>query len=234
MDEKRKTAWNAAIKKLRQTEEVLPPEEHDALFQEGMFKGDIKHDIRIREEAVLFVRYLMHGYYIDPLPWFGDIIAHAWFHARDWDREWGSNRADKLLQKCIAADDFDHWVALNLIAARLHRERGPFPDTLADWAADVHARLKAGTQKPPAKERANEGQPPYAYEERNNAYLMANDWLEHYGMDSAEDRISVIAEGIEGVDDAKTEDVVKTKDVIRKGLGRARKPNWRRAPWPGE
>ena len=227
MDEKRKTAWKEAIKKKRSVSisesqrNEITRKENDALLREGMFGVKNKDAL---EEAVLFLHYFFHGLNVDPLPWLGESIAHHWFELRDWDRKWGKDykeRADRLLREYIAADDFDHWAALNLIAERLHRARVPFPDALADWAADVHARLQAGTLKPPAKEQGHKGDPPYANEDRNGLYFAANDWLEHFGMKNATDRIGVIAEWI-GDDES----------VVRKGLTKWRKGNWRRAPWP--
>ena len=142
MDEDRRVAWEAAIEKLRRREEVSP-EEHCDLLREGMFEGVATPDIF--EEADLFLDYWLHHLSVDPLPWFGEIIAGSWFRLREWDGEWGSKHAETALRDYVAADDFDHWAALNLIAARLHRERELFPDTLADWAANVHRSLSDGT-----------------------------------------------------------------------------------------
>ena len=139
MDEGRRVAWEAAIEKLRRREEVSP-EEHCDLLREGMFEGVATPDVF--EEADLFLDYWLHHLSIDPLPWFGEIIAGSWFRLREWDGEWGSKRAETALRDYVAADDFDHWAALNLIAARLYRERELFPDTLADWAANVHRSLR--------------------------------------------------------------------------------------------
>ena len=140
-------------------------------------------------------------------------IAHAWFQRRRRD----ANRADEELSNFVAADDFDHWTALNLIAARLHRDRERFPDALAEWAAELHE----GKHKPPPRERGDRGGPPYAQEDRNRVYYMADIWLQHYAMTRADDRIEVIARYI-GDDGS----------VVRKGLTRWRNPEWRRAPWP--
>ena len=192
----------------------MSPEEHYALLREGMFSVENKADAQ--EEAILFLRYFLDCHNIDPLPWLGEALAHHWCQLRDWDRRWGKNYADKLLRDYIAANDFDHWTALNLIAARLHRERQPLPDALADWAAELHEGKEA-----PAKEKGNKGEPPYAHEDRNRVYFVANNWLEYFGMASAEDRIHVIATWL-GHDES----------VIRKGLTRWRKEDWRRAPWP--
>ena len=132
-----------------------------------------------------------------------------------WCRD--ANRADEELSNFVAADDFDHWTALNLIAARLHRDRERFPDALAEWAAELHE----GKHKPPPRERGDRGGPPYAQEDRNRVYYMADIWLQHYAMTRADDRIEVIARYI-GDDGS----------VVRKGLTRWRNPEWRRAPWP--
>ena len=211
MDEKRRAAWKAAIAKRKRGEEV-PPEEHDALLRDGMFGEGNRAEIQ--EEALLFLRYWVHGLNIDPLPWLGKAIAHAWFQRRRRD----ANRADEELSNFVAADDFDHWTALNLIAARLHRDRERFPDALAEWAAELHE----GKHKRPPRERGDRGGPPYAQEDRNRVYYMADIWLQHYAMTRADDRIEVIARYI-GDDGS----------VVRKGLTRWRNPEWRRAPWPG-
>ena len=155
----RRAAWEAAIAK-QECDEEVPLEKHYALLREGMFAGAANADVR--EEADCFLRYWCRGMNLDPLPWLGPVIAHHWFEMREWDRRWASNRAEKALRDYIAADDFEHWAALNKIAIRLHTEREPFPDALAEWAADVHRHLCDGTFKAPAKERGNEGQPPYA------------------------------------------------------------------------
>ena len=210
MDEKRRAAWKAAIAKRKQGEEV-PPEEHCALLRDGMFGEGNRAEIQ--EEALLFLRYWVHGLNIDPLPWLGKAIAHAWFQRRRRD----ANRADEELSNFVAADDFDHWTALNLIAARLHRDRERFPDALAEWAAELHE----GKDKSPPRERGDRGGPPYAQEDRNRVYYMADIWLQHYAMTRADDRIEVIARYI-GDDGS----------VVRKGLTRWRNPEWRRAPWP--
>ena len=213
VDEARRAAWKAAIAKQRGGEDV-PPEDHYALLRSGMFAGEATPDIL--EEAALFLRYWIGSPDIETLPWFGKIIADHWFQQRDWDRKWARNRTDALLQEYIAADDLDHWTALNNIAAMLHRARDPFPHTLADWAADVHD----GKLDPPRKERSHKGDPPYAQQERNAVFAAANDWLKHFGMERAGDRIGVIAEY-----------TGHGESVVSKGLTRHRTDGWRRAPW---
>ena len=214
MDDERRAAWKAAIS-LRDQGKDVPNEDHYALLREGMFKGVSKADAA--EEAYLFLQYWVHSLNRSPLLWLGEAIGHHWFHLCDWDRQWGSNRADKALREYVAATDFDHWTALNTIAARLHRERKPFPDVLADWSAEFHE----GKHKPPRKERGHKGLPPYVHEGRNAAFFMADNWLEHFGMTCAEDRLTAIS--------GFTRD---GEDVIRKGLARWQDNRWRRAPWP--
>ena len=213
MDEKRRAAWESAIVKHNRGEDV-PEEEHYALLQENMFQGDATPDVL--EEAALFLHYWIPDP-DDPIPWLGEAIANHWFRVRDWDRQWQKNRADDVLRTCIGADDYDHWVGLNLIAARLHRKREKFPEVLADWAVNVHE----GKLKPPPKERGHKGSPPYAYEDRNGAFFMAENWLNHFGMERAEDRIGVIAGFLK-----------VSESTVQKGLTRWRKSDWRRAPWP--
>ena len=210
MDEEREDAWKAAIAKLKRGKDV-PLAEHYALLRKGMFSEGNKVDVR--EEAFLFLEYWLHGLNDAPLPWLGEAIANDWFQRRLRD----ANGTDEALQDFVAADDFDHWTALNLIAARLHRERLPFPDAIAEWAGELHE----GKCSSPARERGNKGQPPYANQDRNRVYFMADIWLGHFGMTSADDRIGVIAEYY-GDDES----------VVRKGLTRWRDTKWRRAPWP--
>ena len=212
MDERRRAAWEAAIGQRDRGEDV-PPEEHYALLRDGMFKGS---EIDAAEEAALFLRYWCDALSRDPLPWFGEIIAHRWFLLRERDPQWGRSRADAALREYIAAHDFDHWTALNLIAARLHRQREAFPDALVDWAVEVYE----GKREPPDKEKGNRGEPPYRHEERNGIYWMADHWLEHLGMARAKDRLAAIA-GYVGADE----------EVVRKGLKRWHDDRWRRAPW---
>lgn len=214
MDENRRAAWEAAIAKRERGEDV-PPDERNALLRDGMFNGEATPVVM--EEAALFLRYWLHGLSLEPLPWFGEIIAASWFHLRDWDREWNRNRADKKLRDYVAAEDFDHWEVLNIIAARLHRQREALPDVLADWAAEFHE----GKRPRPPKGRGNRGEPPYAHEERNGIFFMADDWLEHFGMSRAADRLAAIAAFAE-VDE----------EVVRRGLTRWRDSQWQRAPWP--
>ena len=219
---KRREAWDAAIAKLARHEDVTL-EEHSALLREGML-GDQNKDVA--EEAQLFLTYWFRHRRADPIPWLGPAIANSWFSLRDWDRQWtqrGRRRlSEPTLREYIAADDFDHWIALNEIAARLHENRERFPSALAVWSADVHRQICDGTFKPPAKERANRGQPPYAHEDRNRLYDSADNWLEHYGMEKPEDRIHTISDYTGDSD-----------DVVRKGLKRWREQKNRRAPWPG-
>ena len=209
MDETRRAAWKAAIAELKRGEGV-PPEEHYGLLREGMFSEGNK--VEIQEEAACFLDYLLYGLRDDPLPWLGETIANAWFQRRLHN----ASRADEMLREFVAADDFDHWTALNLIAARLHRERQPFPDPLADWAAEKHE----GNPTPPPKERGHGGRPPYALQDRNRIFNMANEWLKYYGMTRLDDRISAIS-AYAGDDEL----------VVRKGLTRWRDTKWRRAPW---
>ena len=215
MDDRRRAAWKAALAKRRQGEQV-PPEDHYALLREGMFAGEAKPDIL--EEAKLFLRYWIGEPDVEPLPWFGEIIANHWFWQRHWDRGWNRNRTDAMLQEYISADDFDHWTALNIIAARLHRDREPFPDALSDWAAEVHE----GKRRQPPREPGDRGNPPYSMEDRYAAFEAADHWLLHFGMKRGADRIGVIADNF-GFE----------PDAVSKGLSRwRRRGDRRRAPWP--
>ena len=158
MEEGRKAAWEGAIATLDQGSEV-PPEDHYALLLEDMFKGLAYLDCA--EEADFFLRYWFHAHDLSHIPWLGETIANHWFWLRDWDRKWGRNRADKALRNYIAATDkdFDHWTALNTIASRLHRERQPFPDALADWAAELHEGKHDKPKKPRGRSPGRQQEP---------------------------------------------------------------------------
>ena len=181
-----------------------------ALLRKDIFKGVDK--VAIYEEADMFLRYWWSVESIELLPWLGEAIANSWFRICDQDRERGENRAEIALRDYIDKKDFDHWTALNTICARLHRERQPFPDILADWAAELHE----GKRKRPPKEKADHGRPPYAYVHRYGNFAIADYWLEHLGMAKAEDRIGIIADW-SGVDDS----------VVSKGITR-----WRNGKLP--
>ena len=214
MDEDRRNAWEAAIAK-RKRGKAVPNDALLALFRKDMFKGDDK--VAIYEEANLFLECTFDWYWLEPVPWQGESVAKYWFKIRDWDRKLVRNWAEFALRKYIDKNDFDHWTALNMICARLHRERQPFPDILADWAAERHE----GKRKRPPKEKGDHGRPPYTYEFRYITYVSADRCLRSFGMDKAEDRIGVIADW-SGVDES----------VVSKGLTRLRDKNWRRAPLP--
>ena len=213
MDSNRRAAWEKAITTLDRGEEV-EPEDHYALLCEDMLEMQDKADAQ--EEAVFFLRYWLHGQNLDALEWMGEVIAKHWFWLREWDRKWGRSRAQTALRRYINEKDYDHWEALNLIAAHLHRAREPFPVALADWAAAVHE----GKRERPPKERGNKGQPPYTYEDRNRVFDVADKWLEHFGMASPESRRGALAT-FAGVEE----------EVVTKGLHRWRRENWRPAPW---
>ena len=152
MDEKRRVAWESAIAKLDRGEEV-PAKEHDALLREDMFKGSSGTDIP--EEADLFLRYWLH---------WGRPVSHwvSWRGSRPpvvFPGGLGSRSMAVIapMKHCKtmsrrAKYDYDYYLALNTIAARLHRERKPFPEILADWAVKLHDRLREGTHKPPLRE----------------------------------------------------------------------------------
>ena len=210
MDEKRRVAWESAIAKLDRGEEV-PAKEHDALLREDMFKGPSGTDIP--EEADLFLRYWLHGGGLSPTGYRGEGVGHRWFSLGDWDQEYGRNRSDEALQNYVEASeyDYDYYLALNTIAARLHRERKPFPEILADWAVKLHDRLREGTHKPTLRDRGNKGQPRYAFENRDMAFFAADSWLEHFGMNLKNDRLAAIAGYAE-----------LNEDVVRKAIEKGR------------
>ena len=208
MNEKRKAMWEKAIAKLDRGEEV-PAEDHHALLREGVLKG-VEEDEAREEEADLFLRYFYHGLTdaLSPIPWL-EGLAHYWFEIR------GHPAADRVLRDYIAKEaDFDHWTALNAICARLHRERQPFPDMLADWAAELHE----GEHPKPPKIQANAGDPPYAYADRGALFAAADGWLRYLGMARRPDRLSAIAEFAE-----------VSEDTVRRAIKNKGK---RPAPWP--
>ena len=61
--------------------------------------------------------------------------------------------------------DYDYWKALNLIAARLLRERRLFPEDLTEWAIKVFE----GRLTEPKRPRGDSGRPHYAHDARNHA-----------------------------------------------------------------
>ena len=181
-----------------------------ALLREDMFKGVEEGEAR-EEEADLFLRYFYHGQTraLSPIPWLGEGLAHYWLEIR------GHPAADKTLRNYIAkGNDFDHWTALNAICARLHRERQPFPDMLADWAAGLHQ----GEHPKPPKIQANAGDPPYAYADRGALFAAADGWLRWLGMTRPSERLYAIA-AFADIDE----------DVVRRAIKNKGK---RPAPWP--
>ena len=115
-----------------------------------------------REAAQYLVQLFRDETELSPIPWLGPAIADGWFALRDQEEQ------RRFLRRMVEADnDPDAWKALNLIAARLHQERRPFPNELADWASRLHW---GGEIREPPKPQGNKGQPPYAFLRRNRRY----------------------------------------------------------------
>ena len=185
MDRKCREAWESALAKLDQGEEI-PSEEHYNLVPEGLFEGMDK--VAVHEEALYVVRYWLHGACLSPIPWRGSREADNWFAMRE---TWGEERQLEKLRNMIEASvcDPDYWQALNLISARLHDERRPFPDELADWAC----RLHRGELHPPSKPQSHEGRPYYANDNRDSWYASVFMLLWFLGLTSRMECYSVIA-----------------------------------------
>ena len=100
---------------------------------------------------------------------------------RDWDgHDWGAARQEEKLRNMIeaSAHDIDYWEALNLIAARLHREGQRLPDALAKWAAESHE----GSRAAPRRRQSNKGEPHYTHDNRNDAFGYAFAVLRYLGL----------------------------------------------------
>ena len=187
MDEQRRAAWNALIRKARRREPVSPEERH-ALIWEGKFGGLGEADAEA--EARCFVRYYLGGADLSDLP--GPSVEEAldWFAMRE---AWGPEfQADKLTNMIEASEhDPYYWEVLNDIAIQCHALRRRFPARLADW--DIEVRLGLRSKPPPP--RGNRGQPSYAKDRRNRWIAGAFSGLESLGLGKM-DSYRVIAEEI--------------------------------------
>ena len=174
MDEQRRAAWKAAIRKSRRGE-PMSPQEHHALLCEGLFRGLDKADAE--EEARYVVRYLLSGEDLSDIPPRGPREARNWFEMRE---DWGAPRQTEKLRNMIVASqhDLDYWTALNHIAIRIQEERRWWPAMLADW--DIAVRR--GTWCRPARVPGNQGQPQYAKDARNLWIAYAFRVLVHLGL----------------------------------------------------
>ena len=159
MNERRRAAWNLAIRKSCRGEPV-PPEEHRALLHKDLFQGLAKG--AVEEEARYVVRYLLSGVDLTDIPPRGPREAENWFAMRE---EWGARRQAEKLRNMIAASkhDPDYWTALNHVAIRIQAERRRWPAILADWDIEV----RRGRRSKPPQPRGNKGQPAYAKDSRN-------------------------------------------------------------------
>ena len=163
MGSQRRADWEAAIAKRKRGD--------DDLSGEGIWirVGMLKHmgPAAAREEATYVVRYFRCRADLSPRSWNGPKIAENWFALEE-------HEAQMFLRQMIEASaDPDAWEALNLIAARFHEERRPFPSELADW----DRRLHRGEIHRPPKPRSNKGQPPYALHRRNKSFHQVFDFL---------------------------------------------------------
>lgn len=123
-------------------------------------------------EAVRIARRFLKNADLRDVSWLGASIADGWFLLREGgDGEWGGYDADGLLVAMVdaSAEDWDAWHGLSEIAARLHEDRRPFPDTLAEWAARVHR----GEIEQPRKRQSKAGMPPYAARRRGMKFAGA-------------------------------------------------------------
>ena len=159
MNEERRALWARVIRKARRGEPV-PPQEHDALLREGLFRRLDK--AAAAEEARYVARYLLSGKDLSDIPPRGPREAENWFAMRE---EWGAERQMEKLRGMIAASryDLDYFVALDHVAIGIQEQRRWWPAMLADW--DIAVRR--GTWSRPARARGHQGQPPYAKNARN-------------------------------------------------------------------
>ena len=186
MDEERHAAWETVLTMLDRNEEA-PHARRVALLQKGIFEGLNKVDSM--EEAMYVVRYWLHGVDLSPISSRSQAEATNWFAIA---KNWGLERQAEKLRAMITAssENPDYWDALNHIAARLHKEREPFPDDLAAWAIEFHQ----GKIRKPAKQQGNRGEPHYAHDGRNLMLTAVFGLLGYLGLTSRMERYDAIAE----------------------------------------
>ncbi|MCY4509154.1 MAG: hypothetical protein OXG35_19665 [Acidobacteria bacterium] len=206
MDDRRQAAWESAITRAKRGEEV-PTGEHYELVRDDLFCR-ISNKADRHEEATNVVRYWLARVDCSPIPWRGPKEADNWSAMRE---TWGEERQSEKLRNMItaSADDPDYWEALNLIAARLHEERRPFPPELADWASRRHRELSQGEISRPPKKQSNKGQPPYAKDVRDFSYADVFGLLGYLGLTSRTERYEAIAT-VFGESERTVADAIKT------------------------
>ena len=172
MGSQRRADWEAAIAKRKRGDDDLSGE--GIWIRVGMLKK--MPPAAAREEATYVVRHFRCRADLSPLSWIGPKIAENWFALE-------KDEAQMILREMVeASTDPDAWEALNLIAARFHEERRPFPRELADWAS----RLHRGKISPPPKPQSDKGRPPYALHRRNKSFHRVFDFLRLLGLPKME------------------------------------------------
>ena len=164
MDEQRRAAWNAALKKRKAGWEVwdMPAEAHAALLRPGLFED--LDAVAAQEEADFVVRYWLHGFDWSPIAPRGPTIAAQWPRIK---RTFDAQRAEEALRNYIQAseDDLDYREVLDRIAVGYHAQGRPFPVPLAAWDIECHLKPRPTPPKP----RGDQGRPAYAQANRNVA-----------------------------------------------------------------
>ena len=214
MDRKRHDDWVTALAMMDRGEEV-PSELHYVLLKKGMFDG--LNAVDRLEKAIYVVKYWLRGMDLSPIGPRGELEAKNWFTICE---HLGLERQAEKLRAMVAAssENPDYWDALNFIAARLHEQRAPFPDELADWAMKFHL----GNLKKPPKLQSNRGQPSYAQNSRNMLLSDVFGLLGYLGLESKMERYDAIAE-------ARSMEA----DTVRKAVSKGRKVS-SRLPLPWE
>ena len=193
MDEQRRAAWNAALKKL-DAGLAVPTEAHEALLHPGLFEG--LDAVAAQEEAACVVRYWLHGFDWLPIPPRGPAIAAQWPFIESTH---GVHRADEALRNYIQASrhDPDYRAALDCIAVWHHDQVLPFPAPLAKWAIQCHRGKLPTLPKP----RGDQGRPAYAQANRNLAMAAVFHLLGYLGLHGKVVRYHVIGAEFECSED---------------------------------
>ena len=177
----RRAAWDKLLAKVRDdnTNNAEFQALHCALLLPGLLK---KRRGATEADSVLY--YLAQRFDLSPITQRGPAVGESWFAV---GRTFGEHRANEVLRNYLEASlhDPDAWDALHVIETRLHRERQPFPNVLADWRCAVNADRQA-----PPRHR---GGPPYANQNRDLWISYAASVLRFLGMtrDDAFDAIAL-------------------------------------------
>ena len=202
MDEPRRAAWAAALKKLDVGLKV-PAEVHAALLRPGLFEG--LDAVAAQEEAACVVRYWLHGFDWSPIPPRGPAIADEWHSI---EPTFGAQRAEEALRNYsqTSRHDPDYREALDRIAAWYHDQHRLFPAPLAAWASQCYRGERPTLPKP----RGDHGRPAYAQANRNLAMAEVFHLLGYLGLHGKLVRYSAIGPAFGECDEATVRKAVKT------------------------